>query len=88
MSQKTKAKWCVVFIVHPCKQNTVDWSSVMKWLSLPKKLVRHGVGVRLSFSYDTFDIERMVGDNSGFLGSDPGEWHDWHTPDTGVKHVS
>jgi hypothetical protein len=44
--------------------------------------------VRLSFSYDTFGIERMVGDNSGFLGSDPEEWHDWHTPDTGVKHVS
>jgi hypothetical protein len=40
---------------------------------LPKKLVRHGVRVRLSFSYDTFGIERMVGDNSGFLGSDAGE---------------
>jgi hypothetical protein len=45
----------------------------MKWLSLPKKLAGHGVGVRLSFSYDTFGIERMVGDNSGFLGSDPEE---------------
>jgi hypothetical protein len=40
---------------------------------LAKKLVKHGVGVMLSFPYDTFGIERMVGDNSGFLGFNAGE---------------
>jgi hypothetical protein len=40
-------------------------------LSLPKKLVKHTVGGIIVFSYDTFSIERMIGDKmvcSGFLG--------------------
>jgi hypothetical protein len=41
-------------------------------LYLPKKFVRHAVGVRLSFSWDSFGIERMIVDkiiNSNFVGA-------------------
>jgi len=43
----------------------------MTELSLPKKLVKHAVGVGLSSPLDTFGIERMIGDKmlrSDFLG--------------------
>jgi hypothetical protein len=46
--------------------------NVMIELSLPKKFVRHAVGVRLSFSWDSFGIERMIVDkiiNSNFVGA-------------------
>jgi len=41
-------------------------------------LAKHVVGVRLSFSWDTFDIEKMVRVRivcSGFLRSGAREWH-------------
>jgi hypothetical protein len=41
-------------------------------LSLPKNLVKHAIGVRLSFLWDVFGIERMIGEkmvSSDFVGA-------------------
>jgi hypothetical protein len=46
----------------------VDWSNVITKLSLPKKLVKHAVGVGLSFPWHTFVIERMILDKMVRLG--------------------
>ena len=58
---------CGVFNVH---QGTYHWG--LEQYNDVIVLAKHAVGVRLSFSWDTFDIERMVRVRivcSGFLRS-------------------